>query len=136
MGKELKKKKNSKKDKGEVFYKAHPIAQPVSQLEHRESIVSIVVERVLWWSLGIVEIILLTRMVFAAFGANGGNMITSFIYTISYPFVWFFFYLFNTLGRLEVVAPTFEIETLAAMAFYYIVVYIITQLIVGFRTTE
>ncbi|MEK7447612.1 MAG: hypothetical protein AAB632_02360 [Patescibacteria group bacterium] len=136
MGKKTKRKKNEGKKEGEVFYRAHPIAQPMGGVAHRESKMSITVERGLWRILGIVEAVLLLRIVVAVFGADGGNIITSFIYAVSYPFVWFFFYLFNTLGRVEVTAPTFEIETLAAMAFYYIVVYIITQLIVGFRETE
>lgn len=134
MGKETKKKKNQKE--GEVFYRAHPIAQPMGRVVHRESRASVTVERGLWKILGVVEAVLLVRIVVAAVGADGGNIITSFIYTVSYPFVWFFFYLFNTLGRIEVTSPTFEIEALAAMAFYYIVIYIITQLIVGFRDTE
>lgn len=124
------------KKEGEVFYRAHPIAQPMGRVEQRESRASITIERGLWRILGVVEAILLLRIVIAAFGADGGNVLTSFIYAISYPFVWFFFYLFNTLGTVEVTSPTFEIETLAAMSFYYIVVYIITQLIVGFRETE
>lgn len=132
-GKSRRRKKRERE--GEVFYRAHPIAQPMGRVE-RETAAPLAVERALWWLLGAVEIALLLRMVFAAVGANGGNIITSFVYAVSYPFVWFFFYLFNTLGRIEVSAPTFEIETLAAMAFYYIVVYIITQLIVGFRTNE
>ena len=131
-----KKKEEDQKKEGEVFYKAHSIAQPAGRVARRETGVSVTVERVLWRILGIVEVILFLRIVFAAFGANGGNIITSFIYTVSYPFVWFFFYLFSTLGRIEITSPTFEIETLAAMAFYYIVIYIITQLIVGFRSTE
>lgn len=126
-----------KKDKGDVFYKAHPIAQPIGRAERRrEFTLAEAVDINLWRILGVVEIILLFRIVLAAFGANGGNIITSFVYTVSYPFVWFFFYLFNTLGRIEVTAPTFELETLAAMAFYYIVIYIITELIKAFQSAE
>ncbi len=129
------KKKGNKKE-GETFYRAHPIsAQPVVGYSET-SIASLVVERVLWWALGIVEIILLARLVIAAFGAVGGNALTAFIYAISYPFVWLFFYLFNTLDKINVTSPTFELETLAAMAFYYIVIYIITELIKGFRSSE
>jgi hypothetical protein len=138
MGKEIKKKKNEKEEKdGEVFYKAHPIAHPLGRVEQREVIaISYTAERMLWSVLAIVEIILLFRIVFAAFGATGGNIITSFFYTVSYPFVWFFFYLFNSLDSIYVTSSRFELETLAAMAFYCIVVYIIVQLIVGFRSTE
>ncbi|MDO8507665.1 MAG: hypothetical protein Q7S53_03810 [bacterium] len=137
MEKETKKKKKKEEEvDGDIFYRAHPIAQPIARVEHRESTLSLTVERVLWWVLGISEVILLFRMVFAAVGANGGNIITSFFYAVSYPLVWFFFYLFNTLGRIQVSSPTFEIETLAAMAFYYIVVYIVVELIKGFRSTD
>lgn len=137
MEKETKKKKKKEEEvDGDIFYRAHPIAHPIARVEHRESTLSLTVERVLWWVLGISEIILLLRMVVAAFGANGGNIATSFIYTVSYPLVWFFFYLFNTLGRIQVSGATFEIETIAAMAFYYIVVYIVVELIKGFRSTD
>lgn len=136
MSKKTKKGNKREKKEGEVFYRAHPVAQPIGRAEQWESRASITIERGLWRVLGVVEAILLLRIVIAAFGADGGNIITSFIYAISYPFVWFFFYLFNTLGTVEVASPTLEIETLAAMSFYYIVVYIITQLIVGFRETE
>lgn len=131
-----KEKKKGKKEEGETFYRAHPISVQPGVGYRETSIASLAVERVLWWALGSVEIILLFRMVFAAFGAVGGNMLTSFVYAISYPFVWPFFYLFNTLDRISVTSPTFELETLAAMAFYYIVIYIITELIKGFRSSE
>lgn len=138
MKKEIKKKKNGSREekKGEVFYKAHPIAPPIGRVERREYTLAEAVNRNLWRILGLVEVILLFRMVFAAFGVNGGNIFTSFIYTVSYPFIWFFFYLFNALGRVEVTAPTFELETLATMAFYYIIIYIITELIRAFRAAE
>ena len=139
MEKEKKKKKNEKKkrESGEVFYRAHPVAQPISRVEHREaSTVPYTAERIPWLALGIVEAILLFRMVLAVFGATGGNILTSFFYAVSYPFVWFFFYLFNTLDNIYVTNSRFELETVAAMAFYYIVVYIIAQLIIGFRSTE
>lgn len=130
-------KKKDKKKEGETFYRAHPIAQPMGRVGVREaSTASMTAEKVLWRALGVVEALMLVRIVFAAFGATGGNIITSFVYTVTYPFVWFFFYLFNTLDRISVTAPTFELETLAAMAFYYIVIYIITQLIEGFRSAE
>ena len=128
-------------EKGETFYRAHPISTTPTQIRFREYEyetervpANIVAEGVLWWLLIVSEAILLVRLVFAAFGAIGGNFITSFIYTVSYPFVWFFFYLFNSLDRIRVTSPTFEIETLTAMLFYYIVVYIVVQLIQGFST--
>ncbi|RJO60090.1 hypothetical protein C4544_07040 [candidate division WS5 bacterium] len=135
MAKEKRKKKNGE-EKGEVFYKAYPIAHPIGRVEPREKGASYMAESLLWWALGIVETVLLVRIVLAAFGADGGNMLTSFLYAISYPFVWFFFYLFNTLDRVNVTTPRFEIETLAAMAFYYVLVYVIVQLIIAFRGTE
>lgn len=137
MAKKTKNKKNSRKEEGEVFYKAHPIAQPMVMAGTREvSTTSMKVERFLWWGLGIVEAFLLVRIVLAALGATGGNIVTSAVYAVTYPFVWFFFYLFNTLDSITVTETTFEIETLAAMAFYYIVIYIVTQLIEGFRSAE
>lgn len=136
MEKETKKQKKRAEKEGEVFYKAHPVAQPIGRVEYREHATSYTINRVLWRMLGVVEVILLARMIFAAFGADGGNIITATVYALSYPLVWFFFYLFNTLGRIEVTVPTFELETLAAMAFYYIVIYIITELISGLSSSE
>lgn len=132
--------KKEMKEEGEVFYKAHPISATHTQVgvsEYEETrAASVVAEGVLWWLLVIVDFFLLVRMVFAGFASDGGNIITSFVYTVTYPFVWFFFYLFNTLGQINVSNPTFELETLAAMLFYYIVVYIVVQLIQGFSGNE
>lgn len=127
-----KRKRRQAEKKGETFYNAYPAAQTVRQV----NVTSYVFERLLWWALGIVEVILLIRIVMAAFGAVGGNIITAFFYAISYPFVILFFYLFNSMGEIIVTSPRFELETLAAMAFYYIVIYIITQLVGAFREGE
>ncbi len=129
------KKRNKDLAKGEIFYKAHPIAQPLAR-PREVHVTALFIEKLLWWVLGLAEVILLIRLVLAAFGAVGGNMLSAFFYTISYPFVWFFFYLFNSLGSISVVSPRFELETLAAMAFYYIVIYIITALISAFSEIE
>jgi len=128
-------KRRKKKEEGEIFYRAHPIA-PAMPVARPTSRVSSSVELFLWRILGIVEIILLVRLVLAAFGADGGNLLTPVLYSISYPFVVFFFYLFNSLGSISVAAPRFELETLSAMAFYYVVIYIVTQLIGTLRTPE
>jgi|GEM_PF-1429767 len=125
-----------RKSEGEIFYKAHPIVVPMGETIYNTSGVGYVIERVLWWALGFVELILLARLILAGFGADGGNAITSFIYTVSYPFVVFFFYLYDTLGTITVTGPTFEIETLSAMAVYYIFIYVIIQLIETMRGRE
>ena len=52
-----KKKEEDQKKEGEVFYKAHSIAQPAGRVARRETGVSVTVERVLWRILGIVEVI-------------------------------------------------------------------------------
>ncbi len=126
----------NEKEKGETFYSAHPAAA-YPPVEYRAiGVRGLIAERILWRLLVLVELILLIRLILAGFGANGGNMLTSFLYAISYPFVVFFFYLFNTLDRINVAAPHFEIETLAAMSFYYIIVYIIAGIIRGFSGAE
>ncbi len=129
-------KDNSKENLGETFYRAHPAAmyQPVEY--EAVSLRGLIVEKVLWRMLAIVEVILVVRLILAGFGANGGNLLTSFLYTISYPFVIFFFYLFNTTDKINVTAPHFEIETLAAMSFCYLIIYIVAQIIRGFSLPE
>ncbi len=129
--------KKQKKEalEGEIFYKAHPIAGSMTR-SREVSLVPLTIEKLLWWVLSLAEVILIIRLVLATFGAVGGSAFTAFLYAISYPFVWFFFYLFNSLGSINVVSPRFELETLAAMAFYYIIIYIITALISVFSGIE
>lgn len=124
------------KDEGEVFYRSHPIAEPFGQ---RVPVVAtglgFLLERIVWWIAGIIEIILFLRIVQAVLGVEGGNFFTSFIYGVSRPLVAPFFTLFDNLGQLSINNARFEYETLAAMVVYYIVAYIVVQLIRIFRTT-
>ena len=125
-------KNDGRRDLGETFYRAHPAAiyQPVEY--EAVSLRGVATERILWWMLTVVEAMLVIRLILAGVGANGGNLLTSFLYMISYPFVVFFFYLFNTINQINVTSAHFEIETLAAMSFYYIIIYIIAQIVRGF----
>lgn len=135
MVEENKPKKKERKE-GEIFYKAHPIVTPMGETMYMGKGVGYYTEKVLWWALGLVEFILFIRLILAGFGADGGNAVTAFLYTISYPFVVFFFYLYDTLGRMSVTGSRFELETLSAMVVYYIFVYVIIQLIETLRRRE
>ena len=60
--------------------------------------------------------LLALRFLLSLFGANQGNVIADFIYTVSYPFVAPFFGLFNYTPEFGVVR--FEFETLIAILAY------------------
>ena len=76
--------------------------------------------QIVWYILGVVEVILAFRMVLKFFGANTQNGFTDFIYSISNPFALPFA---GILGVTGIEKMTFEWSTLIAMAVYAIVAY-------------
>ncbi len=128
--------KEDDQDEGEIFYRSYPIAE---SLEHRiPAVVTGVghlLERIAWWVIGFIQIVLFLRLIQAFLGANGGNDFTLFVYNVSRPLVTPFFILFDNFGQMTAKIARFEYETLAAMVIYYIVAYIVIQLIRIFRTT-
>ncbi len=82
--------------------------------------------QVVWYILGIIEIILAFRFLLRLFSANAGAGFTDFIYTISYPFVAPFQAVFSTT---TVSGSAFEWTTLLAMVVYWIIARGIIQLL-------
>jgi hypothetical protein len=71
-----------------------------------------------WYILSLLEVILAFRFVLRLLGANAGAGFTSFVYTISYPFVAPFMSVF---GTTRVAGSAFEWTTLLAMVVYWLV---------------
>ncbi len=86
----------------------------------------VLAERVVYYLLGIIEVLLAFRFVLALLGANRGNDFAQFVFSLSQPLVQPFFGLFNyqpTYG-----ASHIEIFTLVAMGVYAVIAWGITAL--------
>lgn len=126
--------KKDHSEKGEVFYRAYPMSESIEGTTNLSRSAYFLVEKILMWLTGVIEFILLLRIVVAAFGATGVNALTAFVYDASEPLVAPFFGLFGTTSA--VTNSRFEFETLVAMVVYYIIAYIVVQLMDLFRGTE
>ncbi len=92
--------------------------------------------QVVWYILGLIEILLAFRFVLRMFCANAAAMFTSLIYAITAPMVYPFANVFR-ITRVE--GATFEWMTLLAMAIYALIAWgIVKLLIIGkpVSTTE
>lgn len=84
------------------------------------------VHQVIWYILGIIEVILVFRFVLKLLGANPLSGFVNFVYTISRPFAAPFYGIF----RLDVSGQSiFEWTTLVAMAVYALVAWGLVKLI-------
>src|SRR6185436_15268892 len=81
--------------------------------------------QIVWYLLGLLEVILLFRFLLKLFGANPLAGFSNFVYTISYPFVAPFLNVFRV-SRVE--GSVFEWTTLLAMLVYYIIAWGIIKL--------
>ena len=85
--------------------------------------------QIVWYILGLVEVLLAFRFVLKLLGANAGAGFTSFIYGVTAPFAGPFVTVFKTA---KVQGSTFEWTTLLAMLVYYVVAWgIIKMLMMG-----
>jgi hypothetical protein len=82
--------------------------------------------QVVWYILGILEVLLAFRFVLRLLAANPNAGFTSFIYTLSYPFAAPFLAVFNTS---HLAASAFEWTTLLAMVVYWMVALAILKLL-------
>ncbi len=82
--------------------------------------------QVVWYVLGVIEVLLAFRFALRLFAANPGAGFTEFIYAVSYPFVAPFQAVFSTTA---VSGSAFEWTTLLAMVVYWIVARGIIQLL-------
>lgn len=76
--------------------------------------------QVVWYILGVIEVLLAFRVVLKLLGASTTSGFTSFIYALSSPFATPFAGIFRTNGLSGMI---FEWSTLVAMAVYAIVAY-------------
>ncbi len=84
------------------------------------------VEQLMWFVLSVINIILLLRFVMKLLGANTGAAFTQFVYTISYPLIQPFLYVFPN-QRIEGI--TFEWVTFVAIIAYGIMAWLIEYFI-------
>lgn len=100
--------------------------KPQVQSEYKKKKVIFRAYQVIWYILGIIEVLLLFRIVLKALAANPYSGFTSFIYSLSDPFALPFSGIFGvTVSRGNVL----EWSTFVAMVVYAIVAYGIIMLI-------
>ena len=83
--------------------------------------------QIVWYILGVLEVLLVFRFLLKLFGANPGAGFTDFIYTLSYPFAAPFL---NVFRITSVEGSVFEWTTLLAMVVYWILALGISKLFV------
>lgn len=76
--------------------------------------------QIVWYVLGVLEILLAFRFVLKLLGANPAAGFSNFIYSLSYPFTLPFSTVF---GTTSVSGSVFEWTTLLAMAVYWLVAF-------------
>lgn len=89
--------------------------------------------QIVWYVLGLIEVLLAFRFVLKIFGANPGAGFTSFVYSVSRIFVLPFASVFGT-GRLE--GSIFEWTTLLAIFVYGLIGWGIAKLLVMGKTVS
>lgn len=90
--------------------------------------------QIIWYILGIVEVLLAFRFIFKLLGANPGAGFSSFIYGVTYPFATPFLSVFQN-SRI-VSGSVFEWTTLLAILVYWIIAMGIIKLLLMGRTVS
>ena len=89
--------------------------------------------QVVWYLLGILEVLLAFRFLLRLFGANPAAGFTNFIYDISYPFAAPFLNVFR-ITRVE--GSVVEWTTLLAMVVYWLIAWAIVKMFVMSRSVS
>lgn len=89
--------------------------------------------QVVWYILGLVEVLLAFRFVLKFLGANASAGFTDFIYTVTAPFAAPFVAVFRV-SKVE--GSIFEWTTILAMFVYYVVAWGIIQMLVMGKTVS
>lgn len=89
--------------------------------------------QIVWYILGIVEILLAFRLLLKLFGANAGAGFTSFIYGITHAFAAPFLSVFKVT---QVAGNVFEWTTLLAMFVYWVIAIGIIKLFLMGKTVS
>ncbi len=96
---------------------------PVEALQKKKTIFR--TYQVVWYVLGVLEVLLAFRFVLKLFAANPNNAFATFIYTLTYIFVYTFMGLFPS----PVFGPSiFEFFTIIAMIVYWIIAFGIVKI--------
>ncbi len=90
--------------------------------------------QVVWYILGVLEAFMAFRFVLKLLGANSGAGFTSFIYTVSYPFVAPFLGVFRMSQITS--GSVFEWTTLLAMAVYWLLAIAVIRLFLMGRSVS
>ena len=109
---------------GNTIQRTTEVKNPVLNAEHQDN----VAERVVWFIVGVIIVLLGFRFLFSLLGANTSNGIADFIYTTSRPFVAPFFSLFRY-DNYAYGVSRFEVYTLVAIVFYTVIAWGIARLI-------
>lgn len=97
----------------------HPYVAPTTKPLYRGT-------QIVWYVLGVIEVLLAFRFVLRLLGANPDAGFSSFIYGLSFPFAYPFSAVF---GSTVVSGSVFEWTTLLAMAVYWLVAFGIVKLL-------
>jgi len=89
--------------------------------------------QIVWYILGVLEVLLAFRFVLKLLGANPGAGFSSFIYTVTYPFAVPFL---NVFRITQVAGSTVEWTTLLAMFVYFLIAYGIIKLFLMSKTVS
>jgi hypothetical protein len=90
--------------------------------------------QVVWYILGVIEILLAFRFVLKLLGANSGAGFTSFIYSVTYIFAAPFLTVFRSSRITE--GNIFEWTTLLAMFVYWVIAFGVIKLFLMSRTVS
>ncbi len=91
--------------------------------------------QIVWYILGIIEVLLVFRFLLKLFAANPSAGFTELVYNLSYLFAAPFLGVFSQ-GKLESTGSIFEWTTLLAMAVYWLVGWGISTLFVNSKTVS
>lgn len=89
--------------------------------------------QIVWYILGLIEILLAFRFVLKLLGANSGAGFTSFIYSVTHIFAAPFL---NVFRITEVAGSVFEWTTLLAMLVYWVIAFGVIKLFVMGKTVS
>lgn len=87
--------------------------------------------QIVWYIVGLLEVILAFRFILKLFGANPSAGFSSFVYNISYPFATPFLNVFRT-TRVE--GNVFEWTTILAMLVYLLIAWAIVKIFTMSKT--
>ncbi len=89
--------------------------------------------QIVWYILGLLEVLLAFRFVLKLFAANPQAGFSSFIYNVSYPFTAPFLAVF---GTMQVAGSIFEWTTLLAMLIYFLIAFAVIKLLLIGKTVS